>query len=436
MDAPARILVVGSGGREHALAWRLARDPHAPDVLMAPGLEGASRRFRCLAVDGADPAALVRACRTEGIDLVVVGPEAPLAAGLVDALTAAGIHAFGPTAAAAQLEASKWFAKEVMREAGVPTAEAMVAGDMAGARAALERFAPPYVVKADGLAAGKGVCVTRSREEAEGFAEVCLRGGRFGASGRRVVIEAFLGGVEVSVMAVCDGERFVCLPPARDHKRAFDGDEGPNTGGMGAFAPTPDFGPNAEARVAEEVVRPMLAVLRARGTPFRGLLYVGLMIGPAGPRVLEFNVRFGDPETEAVMPLVAGAFSSLLLGASRGALEPGCVARRAQASVAIALVDAGYPDAPSGDGVIEGLDALEELSDVLVFHAGTTRKGAHWAVRGGRAAYVVGLGAGLAAARGRAYDAVRFLGGAGWRCRHDIAGAEAAPETTLHGRHE
>jgi len=436
MDVPHRILVVGSGGREHALAWRLAEDPHAPEVLMAPGLEGAASRFRCLAADGADAGALVRACHAEGVELVVVGPEAPLAAGLVDALLDAGIHAFGPTREAARLESSKWFAKECMREAGVPTAEAVVAEDLDAARAALARFEPPYVVKADGLAAGKGVHVGGSREEAEAFAEACLSGGRFGASGRRVVVERFLDGVEVSVMAVCDGERFVLLPPARDHKRAFDGDAGPNTGGMGAYAPVPDFGPDDEARVAREVMTPLLATLRARGTPFRGVLYAGLMVGRAGPRVLEFNVRFGDPETEAVMPLIAGSFSGLLLGAARGALDPGCIARRALASVAVALVDAGYPEAPAGSGVIEGLDRLGAGPALQVFHAGTARRGGDWAVRGGRAAYVVGLGAGLAEARGRAYEAIASLGGAGWRYRSDIAGAAVAPETTLQGRRE
>jgi phosphoribosylamine--glycine ligase len=434
MDAPGRILVVGSGGREHALAWRLAEDPHAPEVIMAPGPEGAVARFRRLPLDGADAGALARACRAEHVDLVVVGPEAPLAAGLVDALAGAGIHAFGPTRAAAQLESSKWFAKECMRAAGVPTADGAAAEDMAAVRAALERFGPPYVIKADGLAAGKGVHVTRSREEAEDFAEACLRGGRFGESGRRVVVEAFLDGVEVSVMAVSDGERFVLLPPARDHKRAFDGDEGPNTGGMGAFAPTPDFTAADETRVAGEVVAPLLATLRGRGMPFRGVLYAGLMVGREGPRVLEFNVRFGDPETEAVVPLVAGSFSALLLGAARGALDPGCVARRALASVAVALVDAGYPDAPGPGGVIEGLDALGERRDLLVFHAGTARQGAHWAVRGGRAAYVVGLGPGLTEARALAYDAIGSLRGAGWRYRHDIAGTGAARETTMQGR--
>jgi phosphoribosylamine---glycine ligase len=434
VNDPRRILVVGAGGREHALAWRLAGDPHGPDVVMAPGVEGAASRFRCLPVDGGDPVALVRACRSERFDLVVVGPEGPLAAGLVDALTAEGIQAFGPTQAAARLESSKWFAKECMREAGVPTARASVVDRIDAARAALDRYGAPFVVKADGLAAGKGVRVTASREEAERFAEECLRGGRFGASGRHVVIEEYLEGEEVSVMAVCDGSRFVCLPPARDHKRAFDGDEGPNTGGMGAYAPVASLAGTDLARVGAEIVAPLLGALRARGTPFRGLLYAGLMLAPGGPRVLEFNVRFGDPETQAVLPLVAGSFSRLLLGAARGALEPAVIANRSAAAVAVAIVDEGYPDAPLGSGEIEGLDALEGREGTLVFHAATARHGAHWAVRGGRAAYVVGLGEGVPVARERAYGAIDSLAGSGWRCRRDIAGPAPRPEPAAQGR--
>ncbi len=430
MTAPRRILVIGAGGREHALAWRLAADPHAPEVLMAPGLEGAAG-FRRIAADGSDPAAIVDACRAAAVDLVVVGPEAPLAAGLVDALDAARIHAFGPTRNAARLESSKWFAKEVMREAGVPTAAAAVCSDMDAVRAALARFGAPHVVKADGLAAGKGVCVTARREEAEAFAAACLTGGRFGESGRRVVVEEFLDGVEVSVMAVCDAERFCLLPPARDHKRALDGDAGPNTGGMGAFAPAADFGADDEARAGETIVAPMLAALAARGAPFRGVLYAGLMVGGSGPRVLEFNVRLGDPETQVVLPLIAGSFSALLLGAARGALDPACVARRRGAAVGVALVDEGYPEAPLGTGRIEGLDALASREDTLVFHAATARQDGAWAVSGGRAAYVVALGPGLAAARARAYEAIGSLGGRGWRYRHDIAGARRAPRTMV-----
>jgi phosphoribosylamine--glycine ligase len=233
---------------------------------------------------------------------------------------------------------------------------------------------------------------------------------------------------------VCAGAGFVCRPPARDHTRAFAGVAGPNPGGLGAFAPPPDFSAADEARARAEVLAPLLATLRARGTPFRGVLYAGLMVGPLGIRVLEFNVRFGDPETEAVLPLVAGSFSSLLLGASRGALDPGTIARRSAASVAVGLVDDGYPESLAGKGVIESLDALDTRPDLLVFHAATARRGDAWAVTGGRAAYVVALGADLAAARTHAYEAVGSLRGGGWRYRHDIGGAMPAPEATVTGR--
>jgi phosphoribosylamine--glycine ligase len=427
VNEPRRILVIGSGGREHALAWRMAADPHAPEVWMAPGPEGATA-FRRLPLDPMDTGGIVAACRDERIDLAVVGPEAPLAAGLVDALASAGVHAFGPGRDAARLESSKGFAKAVMREAGIPTAEAEVVADPVAAGRALDRLGPPYVVKADGLAAGKGVCVSDSRAEADAFVADCLGGGRFGESGRRVVVEAFLEGEEVSVMAVCDGERFAFLPSARDHKRAFDGDRGPNTGGMGAFAPAPGWTAADDAQVGAVIVAPLLARMRERGTPFRGVLYAGLMAGPAGVRVLEFNVRFGDPETEVVLPLVAGSLSGLLLGAARGALEPARIARAAGAAVGVALVDAGYPDAPSGSGWISGLDALAGAGDTLVFHAAATRRGADWAVRGGRVAYVVGLGESIDRARRAAYRAVGSLGGEGWRYRHDIAGGDPAVE--------
>jgi len=422
----ARYLVVGSGGREHALAWRLALDPGHPEVLVAPGNDGMAAAFERLPVAEGDAAGLVRAARARGVTLVVIGPEAPLAAGVADALVAQGVAVFGPSASAARLEASKWFAKEVMREAGVPTARASVHEDAAEARAALDGAGPPWVLKADGLAAGKGVLVTAARAEAEAFLAACLEGGRFGEGGRRVLIEEFLAGEEASVMAVCDGARHVLLPPARDYKRARDGDAGPNTGGMGAFCPTPAVDAAAEERIGREIVAPVLAAMAARGTPFRGLLYCGLMMTAAGPRVIEFNVRFGDPETQAVLPLVTGSLGALLASAARGDLAPQAVGRAPGAAVAVALVDEGYPDAVRGGGAIEGLDALAAHEGVAVFHAGTAREGGAWRVRGGRAAYVVGRAPGRDEARARAYGAIAALGGRGWRCRSDVAGVGAA----------
>src|SRR5262245_15319858 len=394
----ARILVLGSGGREHALAWRLARDPDRPEIVVAPGNDGMARSFRRAAVRETDPADVLELARREQPALVVVGPEAPLAAGVSDALRAAGFAVSGASRAAAQLESSKWFAKELMREANVPTPAAAEFHDLARARQALDRFGPPWVVKADGLAAGKGVLVSADRAEAEAFLRECLEGGRFGDSGRRVLLETHAVGEEASVVAVCDGERHVLLPAARDHKRAFDGDRGPNTGGMGAYAPTPAVTPELEHAVSSRIVTPVLRALHARGTPYRGALYAGLMVTAAGPQVIEFNARFGDPETQSMLPLLEGSLSLLLASAERGSLEPLACAREKGAAVTLALVDEGYPDRVQGGGVIRGLDEVER-SGVLVFHAGTRREGAEWVVRGGRAAYLTATAPSLEAAR-------------------------------------
>ena len=419
---PTRILVLGSGGREHALAWRLARDPESPEVLVAPGNDGMARTFRRLDVAPEDARAVVELARAEQVGFVVVGSEAPLAAGVTDALAEAGIAVSGASREAARLESSKWFAKQVMREAGVPTASAESHETIAEALAALDRFAPRWVVKADGLAAGKGVLVTAARSEAEAFVRDCLEGARFGGSGRRVVLEQFLEGEEASVIAVCDGTRHVLLPAARDYKRAYDGDLGPNTGGMGAYAPSTAVTSAVETEVSERVVTPVLRTLASRGTPYRGALYAGLMLGIDGVRVVEFNARFGDPETQSMLPLVEGSLGALLASAARGALEPDRVRRGAGAAVTLALVDEGYPEAPRGHGVIRGLDALAARG-ILVFHAGTRWNDGEWSVRGGRAAYLTATAATLEQARASVMDARSSLSGEGWRCRGDIAAA-------------
>ena len=416
----ARILVLGSGGREHALAWRLSRDPEAPEVVVAPGNDGISQQFRCNSVDPNDPAAVADMARREQPALVVVGPEAPLAAGVSDALRAAGIAVSGASRAAARLESSKWFAKELMREASVPTPAAAEFTELPYALAALARFGPPWVVKADGLAAGKGVLVTDSRGEAEAFVRDCLSGERFGASGRRVLLETHASGEEASVVAICDGERHVLLPAARDHKRAFDGDRGPNTGGMGAYAPTPAMTPELEHVVSARIITPVLRALHGRGTPYRGALYAGLMLTAAGPQVIEFNARFGDPETQSMLPLLEGSLGLLLASAERGSLEPLAVTRAPAAAVTLALVDEGYPEVVKGGGTIRGLDEVER-SGVLVFHAGTRRKGDAWRVSGGRAAYLTAVADTLESARARVDAARARLSGSGWRCRTDIA---------------
>lgn len=428
--ASHRILIVGAGGREHALAWRLARDSDVERVIVAPGNDGIARSvpraIPCFPVPENDAAALLALCRAESVTLAVIGPEAPLAAGLADALTAGGVAVFGPSAAAARLEASKWMGKRLMQEAGVPTARAQRFDALPAALSALETFGPPWVVKADGLAAGKGVLVTRERDEAEGFLRACLEGERFGVAGRQVVLEEFLAGDEASVMALCDGERFILLPAARDYKRAYDGDRGPNTGGMGAFAPYAAVNAALEGEVGERILEPVLASMARRGTPYRGALYVGLMLTGEGPRVVEFNCRFGDPETQAVLPLVGGSLARLMAGAAAGQLEADRVTRQPGAVVSVAVVDEGYPELVRGGGALEGLEGLMARDDLMVFHGGTARTDHGWVVRGGRALHLAARGTSLAEARARVYAALGTLGGGGWRHRSDIG---AAPQS-------
>jgi phosphoribosylamine---glycine ligase len=425
-----RFLVVGRGGREHALAIRLAEDVDAADVLLAPGNEGASRSFRCLAIAEHETEALAEACRSERIDLVVIGPEGPLAAGIVEALGERRVLAFGPGREAARLESSKWFAKQIMFEAGVPTARGERHERVPEAVAALARFAPPWVIKLDGLASGKGVCVTAERERAEEFIAAGFTRGHAGGAQAAVVIEEFLEGLEASVMAVCDGRRHVLLTPARDYKRALAGDRGANTGGMGAFAPVA-AGETFEREVSERIVTPVLREMERRGTPFRGVLYVGLMIGPRGLSVVEFNVRFGDPETQVILPLTGGSLARLLMSAARGELDAAALSRRGGAAVAVALVDTDYPNAARGGGRIEGLERVLP-ADAHVVYAAVTWEDAAWTVRGGRGAYVVAKGANRAAARTSVYAAIAKLGGTGWRCREDIgAGDERAAAQAL-----
>jgi phosphoribosylamine---glycine ligase len=430
---PARILVLGSGGREHALAWRLAADAQRPEVLLAPGNDGAGRAFERLHVSDTDAPAVVAACRARAVELVVIGPEVALAAGVSDALVAAGIPVFGAAREAARIESSKWYAKDVMRAAGVPTARAEVFGDPGAAIAAFARFGPPWVIKADGLAAGKGVLVTEEPAVAAAFVTECLAGARFGEGGRRIVIEEFLPGEEASVIAICDGERHVLLPAAHDYKRAFDGDAGPNTGGMGAYAPTRRVDAGVERVVSERVVAPVLRELAARGTPYRGALYCGLMLDAAGPRVVEFNARFGDPETQAILPLVGGSFSTLLASAATGALDAAALEIRPGATVTVALVDEGYPERVRGGGRLERLEDAEAQAGIVVFHAGVARAENGWTLTGGRGVYVTATGEDVAAARVRAYECVARVGGAGWRCRRDVGSVVAAAGGGSHG---
>ena len=318
------------------------------------------------------------------------------------------------------------------RVAGVPTARAEVFSEPREAIAAFARFGPPWVIKADGLAAGKGVLVTEEPAAAAAFVTECLAGRRFGEGGRRIVIEELLPGEEASVIAICDGEHHVLLPAAHDYKRAFDGDTGPNTGGMGAYAPAPRVDAGVERAVSERVVEPVLRELAARGTPYLGALYCGLMLDEAGPRVVEFNARFGDPETQAILPLVGGSFATLLASAAAGALDRTALEILPGAAVTVALVDEGYPERVRGGGRLERLDDAESQDGVVVFHAGTARAEPGWALTGGRGAYVTATGGDVEAARVRAYEWVGRVGGAGWRCRRDIGMLVTSPHGGAH----
>ena len=400
-----RVLLVGSGGREHALGWKLASSPRVDDLISLPGNPGLSRLGAV--VDGisvTDVGAIAAMARVQSVDLVVVGPEAPLAAGVVDAMATLGIPVFGPTRAAARLESSKTFAKEVMTRAGVATAASESFNDPDTARDYLSRRDGPFVVKADGLAAGKGVLVTENRDEATRWSAQWLAEGP-------VVVEDFLDGPEVSVFAVCTDAGAVPLAPARDYKRLHDGDEGPNTGGMGSYSPVADLPAGLTDDAMRDVVEPTLRQMDEEGTPFRGFLYVGLVLTPEGPKVLEFNVRLGDPETQAILPRMISDLVDLLEGTAPE--------WSTDAAVNVVLAAEGYPESPVKGASIRGLDAVPD--DVLIFHAGTRSDGKRLLVDGGRVLNVVGLGSSVSEARAKTYEAVQALNFPGMQFRTDIA---------------
>ena len=405
-----KVLVIGAGGREHALAWKLSRSEVVNKVFVAPGNGGTSTCAEGIPIAVDKTVELADFAASSKIDLTVVGPEGPLVHGIVDYFVQRGLPIFGPTQAAARLEGSKVFAKELMRRCGVPTASFQVFSDFQEAARAIERSPMPVVVKADGLAAGKGVVVAQNREEALAALSGALQRGLFGEAGRRVVIEECLQGEEVSILAVVDGARFVLLEPSQDHKRILDGDQGPNTGGMGAYSPVPMVKPEWMETIRARIFEPVVRILAQEGTPFRGMLYAGLMLTAEGPKVLEFNVRFGDPEAQAILPRLTNDLAELLLVSAEGRLDwvkP--LAWDSRAAACVVLASQGYPGKYDMGREISGLEKAEETSDVLIFHAGTKREGNRLVTVGGRVFNVVGLGATLEQALARAYEAADHI---------------------------
>ena len=399
------ILLLGSGGREHALAWKMAASPLTDRLFCAPGNAGIAQEAQCVALGLGDHAAIIAFCRANGIDFVVVGPEAPLCAGIVDDLEAAGIKAFGPSRVAAQLEGSKGFTKDLCRTAGIPTAAYERFRTAHEAKAYVRARGAPIVVKADGLAAGKGVVVAESLAEAEAAIEMIL-GGELGAAGAELVIEEFLSGEEASFFALCDGETALPLASAQDHKRAFDGDKGPNTGGMGAYSPAPIIDAAMSARVMAEIVLPTLRAMKDMGAPYKGVLYAGLMITTEGTKLIEYNVRFGDPECQVLMPRLMSDLLPALLASRDGVLKSLDLRWHHQTALTVVMAAKGYPGAYAKGSAIEGLAEAAAVDGVEIFHAGTKLDGGRVVANGGRVLNVSALGATVSEAQARAYAAI------------------------------
>ncbi|MCL4768549.1 MAG: phosphoribosylamine--glycine ligase [Hyphomicrobiaceae bacterium] len=421
------VLLLGSGGREHALAWALAASPLLGTLACAPGNAGIAEIARCVPLDITDHAAIACCCREHRIDLVVVGPEAPLVAGVADDLAAAGFKVFGPSRAAARLEGSKGFTKDLCRDLGIPTAAYARFADAAAAKAHAARQQLPVVVKADGLAAGKGVIIAETRGAADEAIDACF-GGSFGAAGAEVVIEEFLEGEEASFFALVDGRHALPLGAAQDHKRAFDGDQGPNTGGMGAYSPAPVMTPAMSERVMAEIIRPTVEGMAARGTPYRGVLFAGLMITAEGPKLIEYNVRFGDPECQVLMVRLKSDLLAALLATTDGVLGNFDLRWHDDAALTVVMAAKGYPGSPEKGTEIRGLDKAAEVPGVEIFHAGTRREGSRLVADGGRVLDVTARAPSVGEARERAYEAIRRIEWPGGFCRSDIGWRAIARE--------
>lgn len=413
------VLLIGSGGREHALALALSKSPQLDKLFAAPGNPGIAKLAECVSVDVANHAAVIDFCRLMKIEFVVVGPEAPLVAGLVDDLAAAGIPAFGPTKAAAQLEGSKGFTKDLARDFNIPTAAYGRFNTKAAALAYLDTHPAPIVVKADGLAAGKGVIVAMSDKEARDAVEMIF-GGAFGEAGAELVIEEFMEGEEASFFALCDGERALSFASAQDHKRVGEGDTGPNTGGMGAYSPAPIMTDAMSARVMREIIEPTLVGMKARGAPYKGVLFAGLMLTKDGPKLIEFNARFGDPETQVMLPRLQEDVLPLLMQCAKGNLRSDAVKLSSSTAMTVVYAAKGYPENPQKGSVIRHVEKAEAMDHVIVFHAGTKRDGDKLIANGGRVLNITGIGSTVREARDRAYAGLDLIDWPEGFCRRDI----------------
>jgi len=415
-----KVLLVGGGGREHALAWKLAQSPRLTRLYAAPGNPGIAAHADCVPVRDTDLDGLVALARWERVELAVIGPEVPLSLGLRDRLSDAGVPVFGPSQSAARLESSKAFAKDLMARYGIPTARFRVFQDADAAKRFCRELGAPLVIKADGLAAGKGAMVCATLPEADAAIRLCLDEDAFGAAGRTVVVEEFMTGEEASFFVITDGASALPLPAAQDHKAIFDDDRGPNTGGMGAYTPAPVMDEAMTGRVMEEIVTPTLAAMAKEGAPYAGVLFVGLMIGPDGPRVVEFNCRFGDPECQAILPRLDEDILPVFEAVASGRGLPASLRWRREASVCVVLASPGYPGTPRAGLPIEGVEAAAALPGVNVFHAGTALRDGALLTAGGRVLGVQTLGGDIRAAIERAYDAVGRIRFEGMQFRHDI----------------